>query len=128
MATDFAEFVALAQELIAENGRPVALVKMSAAAADPDKPWNGPGAPAEAARVDNVLACFVPPSGSGLGRDIATPEQLARCEQVALIAPGAEDYEPFGVIVDGGARWKVQWVSVLKPGPLTVLYAFGVKR
>lgn len=128
MATDFTEFVALAQELIADNGRPVSLVQMSAAAADPDKPWNGPGTPTELLRVDNVPACFVPPSGSGFGRDIATPEQLARCEQVVLIAPGAQDYSAIGVVVDDGVRWKVQWTTVLKPGPLTVLYAFGVKR
>lgn len=124
MATDF---VALAQRLIAAKGRSCSLVKMAAAAADPAKPWNGPGTPTEKERVD-VVACFVPPSGADLGRSFISEEQLKRCDQVALIAPGEQDYATFGVLADEAVRWKVEWVQVLKPGPLVLLYAFGVKR
>jgi hypothetical protein len=124
MATDF---VALAQRLIASRGRACTLVKLAATAANPAKPWNGPGVPTEQERVD-VVACFVPPSGTDLGRGFITEEQLKRCDQVALVAPGEQDYAAFGVLEDEAVRWKIEWVQVLKPGPLVLLYALGVKR
>lgn len=127
MATDYNEFVRLAQELIAENGRQVTLQKLDATAADISKPWKGPGAPAVA--LAKVLpAVFVPASGSGLGRDIVKEELLDRVEQVALVAPTDVSLEGFHAILDGGVRWNIDWAQALKPGPLVVLYVFGVKR
>lgn len=126
MAT-YADFIALAQRLIALRGRTCSLVKMSAAAADPTKPWNGPGAPTELARAD-VIGCFVPKSGTDLGQGFISKEQLKRCQEVVLVAPGEEDYTAFGVLLDDAVRWKVEWVQVLKPGPVPVLYALGVSR
>lgn len=127
MATDYTEFVSLAQELIEENGRSCALLQLSGAAADPSKPWNGPGTPTIAQRIDDVFMCFVPASGADLGKSIATPELLARCDQVALCA-ASTSYAGFHAVEDGGERWKIEWCQVLKPGPVEVLYAFGVKR
>lgn len=127
MATDYNEFVQLAQELIAENGRQVTLQKLDATAADTSKPWKGPSAPAVA--LAKVLpAVFVPASGSGLGRDIVKEELLDRVEQVALVAPTDVSLEGFHAILDGGVRWNIDWAQTLKPGPLVVLYVFGVKR
>lgn len=126
MATN-ADFIALATRLIAAKGRGVSLVRLSATAADPAKPWNGAGAPTEAARVD-VRACFVPPSGADFGRGFITEDQLKRCDQVALVAPGSADYAQFSAVEDDVMRWKIEWVQVLKPGEAVLLYALGVKR
>lgn len=127
MATDYTEFAQLAQELISENGRTVTLQKLDATAADASKPWKGAGAPT-VAQSKAVPAVFVPPSGSGLGRDIVKEELLDRVEQVALVAPTDVSLEDFHTILDDGVRWNIDWAQVLKPGPTVVLYVFGVKR
>lgn len=127
MATDYNEFVQLAQELIAENGRSVKLQKLDATSSDPSKPWKGPGAPTVAVEK-TLLAVFVPASGSGLGRDIVKEELLDRVEQVALVAPTDVSLEDFHAILDDGVRWRIDWAQALRPGPLVVLYVFGVKR
>lgn len=127
MATDYTEFVELAQELIAENGRQIKIQKLDATAADTSKPWKGPGTPT----VDtekSLPAVFVPASGSSLGRDIVKEELLDRVEQVALVAPTDVSLEDFHVILDDGVRWNIDWAQALKPGPMVVLYVFGVKR
>lgn len=127
MATDYTEFVQLAQELIAENGREVQIQKLDATAVDTSKPWKGPGAPTVAASR-TLPAVFVPASGSGLGRDIVKEELLDRVDQVALVAPTDIGLADFHVVLDEGVRWNIDWAQELKPGPTTVLYVFGVKR
>jgi hypothetical protein len=127
MATDYVEFVQLAQELIAENGRVVTFQKFAATAVDGNKPWKGAGTPT-IAQTKTIPAMFVPASGSGFGRDIVTEELLNRVEQVALIAPTDVSLEDFHVILDDGVRWNIDWAQVLKPGATIVLYVFGVKR
>ena len=127
MATDYTEFALLAQTLIAENGRAVKIQKLDSAAAYPDKPWKGAGVPTVTTERE-LPAVFVPASGSGLGRDIVNEELLSRVEQVALIAPTDINLSGFTVILDDGVRWSIDWVQELRPGPLTVLYVFGVKR
>lgn len=127
MATDYTEFVTLAQTLIAENGRLVKVQKLASAASDPAKPWKGPGAPTVTTERE-LPAVFVPASGSGLGRDIVKEELLDRVEQVALVAPTDIGLADFNIILDDGSRWNIDWAQELRPGPLTVLYVFGVKR
>ncbi|MFA7523111.1 MAG: hypothetical protein WCY71_09335 [Halothiobacillaceae bacterium] len=127
MATDYTEFVELAQELISENGRQIEIQKLDATAADTSKPWKGAGTPTVGAKK-TLSAVFVPASGSGLGRDIVKEELLDRVEQVALVAPTDVSLEDFHIIMDDGVRWNIDWAQALKPGPMVVLYVFGVKR
>ncbi len=125
---DHGKFAALATRLITKNGRLITMQRLSSTAADPNKPWNGPGAPTVASAVPNVPAVFVPPGG-GLGRDIVTEDLLQRVEQVALIAPLQEGLETMHRIIDtDGQAWKIDWVQVLKPADKTVLYVVGVTR
>lgn len=127
MITDYTEFVQLAQELIAENGRNVSLQKLDATATDASKPWKGPGVPT--VLVERALpAVFVLASGSGLGRNIVKDELLDRVEQVALVPPTDVSVEDFHVILDDGVRWNIDWAQALRPGQMVVLYVFGVKR
>lgn len=122
---DHTEFVQLAQELISEEGRAISLVRKSVTAVDRTKPWNGiVAAPPE--RIDNVPAVFLPASGLS-GTSVTTEEQLKRVEQVALIAPRAEDLSLMTHIIDG-QEFMVEWVQVLKPAAQVCLYVFGVKR
>lgn len=121
------EFRILAIELIEAEGRTITLRELSAAAGDPNKPWNGPGVPT-AVRTVAVHGVFVPAAGSSLGRNITTDELLKEVEQIALVEPSEEGLERMHQIVDGGTIWKVEWAQVLKPADVTLLYLFGVKR
>lgn len=127
MAIDYTELAALAQELILESGRTVKVQKLSSAAADATKPWLGAGA--QTVTTERSLpAVFVPASGGGLGRELVDEELLKRVQQVALIAPTDIDLESFNCIEDNGSKWRVEFVQVLRPANVTLLYVFGVMR
>jgi hypothetical protein len=124
---DFVKLAATVVRLIDKNGRTVTFQALVATAADASKPWEGPASPAVATTV-NAKGVFVPASGEELGRALVSEELLARVDEVALVAPNATDLEPFNVILDGGVRWRVEWVKTLKPADQVLLYVFGVCR
>ena len=126
---DFSAEVALAQELIAANGRSVSLVQLAKAAANPALPWRGPAnARTPALRTVTGKACFVPLGGSSLG--IEFPD-AAPGSQVCLY-PAAEDQgqplEDFDEIIDGAERWAIASVQVLQPAEQRILYYFLVQK
>lgn len=131
MALDYGDFVATAQELIADAGRTCTFKVMSATPVDPSKPWNGPSAPTAASTL-STYAAFVPASGSGLGKDVMEDMLLHRAEQVCLVAPAAADpafdFSACHLVDDGGVSWRVVNAHVLRPGATAVLYALGLAR
>jgi hypothetical protein len=124
---DFAAAVTLAQTLIDANGRDIVLSQLSGTPVDIDAPWEGAGTPTVAAS-SNAKACFLPATGSELGKLIGDASLLKRVEQVALLAGGGDNYESYHQITDDSMVWKIDWIRVLKPSTVTVLYAIGVKR
>jgi hypothetical protein len=126
---DHQEFLDLAREMIEEEGRLVTFQQLDKTPADPDYPWEGPGAPTVADSVQ-TYAVFVPDAGSGLGKLIEDNELFKSAEQVLLVAPPAtgETLGDFHIVVDDAVRWKIDVAKELKPGPLTVLYVMGVSR
>ena len=126
-ATDYTEFVTLAQEIIADNGRDVTIQLLSSTPANAATPWRGPATPTVQTQR-TVKAVFVPSQGTNLGIDVVSDELLRRVEEVCLIAPTDIELQGFTRIVDGGVNYTIDWVQVLKPGPLIVLYFFGIKR
>lgn len=128
MSLDHIEFVELAQEMIDEEGRTIVLQKLSGAAADPQKPWRGEGAPTVEAQKA-VKAVFLPlQSAVDLGLFVANDDLLKKASQVAIVAHTDTDLTGFNVIQDMGMAWGVEWCKALRPGELTILYAFGVKK
>lgn len=125
---DHSDFLALARELIAADGRLVTFSKLDGTASDPAKPWWGPGAPTLAASV-SAYAVFLP-DGAGFGKMIEDNELFKSSEQMLLVAPptSGEVLGDYHVVQDGGVRWKINIVKELKPADLTVLYAMGVSR
>ncbi len=123
---DYAELVATVRELIAGTGRTVTFGKLSAAAGDSAKPWKPTGAPTT---VDTP-ATFVPVSSAqDLGLMIKDDELSKRISQVCLVAPHeVQDLQTFNTITDGGTKWRIEWVSVLKPGDTALLLAMGVAQ
>ena len=97
MATDYNEFVQLAQELIAENGRSVKLQKLDATSSDPSKPWKGPGAPTVA--VEKTL-----PAGK-----ISLPclAQVYMDWRVETNEDGTQFILPAGDPISTNASWEI---------------------
>lgn len=124
-AIDYNELLTVARELIADAGRVVTFEYLVATAPDANKPWK-PVQPGSPVRVD-APAAFVPPSGFEFGRKAMDDKLFRRAEQVCLVAPDASnDLTGAQIIIDGTDRFRVEWFWELKPGPLSVLYAFGI--
>lgn len=72
---------------------------------------------------------FVPPAGSGFGKDLLSENNMKRVEQVCLIGQTPNNIEEYEAILDSdGQLWSTVFVQILKPGDEIVLYAFGVRR
>lgn len=125
---DYVKLAKTVIRLINENGRAIQVQKLSAVAADPDKPWEGPGVPTIAKSLD-VIGVFVPPSGSDFGIKFVSSELLSRVSEVLLLGPHpTEDLTSINQIVDEGLTFGVSWVVMLKPAGVVMLYAVGVSR
>lgn len=120
----YPKLLATAKRLIDNTGRLVTFQALSARAVDGERPWLGSDDEIELATI--VKATFVPATGGGFGQMIVDAELLKRSDFVALTSSDA-DLTNTSVIIDtNGDRYKVDWAQVLKPGDITVLYAFGV--
>lgn len=126
---DYASLVEVAQALIIDTGRLVTFEKLLAAAQDPDKPWRGTGTdgPVVDESVD-VFATFVPAQGGDMGSLVTDKELLKSVDQVCIVAGNEDQLEKYTTILDGSARYKVEWCQVLKPGDTVLLYVCGVCR
>jgi hypothetical protein len=136
MPVNYTNAALLAGRLLEENGRPLTLVKLGQTPDDSDKPWRGttdarnvPEAQIEAYGV------FAPASGGGLGFVAEDSEMVRLSEQIVLVAATALSgykVEDFNEIIDPedsiNTRWRITKVEMLKPGPVRILYAIGVKR
>lgn len=130
MAYDYTDDVAFAQEMIAEFGRAVVMVRASATPGDATKPLHGPSA--APTRVTDVMAAFVELSSvQRLGAATTTgPGFWKEATKVMLIAPdGTNDFTTFTAVEDDdGNEWKITMADAFKPGDTVLLYFVGVKR
>lgn len=131
MALDYARFAETARRLILSAGREVTFDILDATAGDSNKPWKGPSSPPQVDATVDAPAAFVPPEGSGLGKDITDDMLLHRAEQVCLVAPteaGFDFHKVHRVTDDDGTNWRVVNAHVLRPGSVAVLFALGLAR
>lgn len=133
-AIDYAEIAAIATELISDAGREVTLYKLSATAADPLKPWRGPGTqtrtdPVTAKAVFVVPNTSIPTESRGLGFDWISDDLLRRARHVCIIAakdlPILDDYK---IAVDFAKDWTIIWGQCLQPGGTRLIYVFGLAQ
>ena len=123
---DFVALTATAQRLIEENGRQVVLVGLTAAPANPDRPWDV-GEPVEATR--DVVAVFVDPRSSGLGLNYAAESINKKPGQVMLVSAGQQvDLSQYDQVRDGSATWRIDSIDVLRPSDVTVLAYLRVSQ
>lgn len=128
-ASEAAETIEFVKEIIAEEGRPVTLVKFNTAPTDPTKPHLvGRGDPFNAPLATQVVnACFVPISSlQELGMSASKRELYTQAAVVGLMEPTNEiDYAEFNGLIDGTARYILASVDRLKPGAFTFLWSFA---
>ena len=126
MAYDYSEDVADVIEAVNEYGRAVQFAK-SDETVDEANPLAAPAALVWSAPV---MCVFVAPGGvSNLGASAAIVQLVKDCEQVAIIAPGAIDYETMTHVKDfDNSVWSLARVAKLMPGSVPVLYYLGVNR
>jgi len=127
---DYSGSVALAIEMLTENGKLIELQILGAESDDPSKPWKGVAFENVVMAYPDTPAIFVPIIGKDLGIIITDLELLKRSKQVAIVAPVAEGLEDkITRIKDSdGTIWKVIWSQCLRPAEETVLYYFGLAR
>jgi hypothetical protein len=136
MPVNYTNAAATASRLIEENGRAITLVKLNQTPTDVDKPWRGT---TDARNVPELslaaFGVFVSPSGGGLGFIAEDSEMVRLSEQIVLVAAASLSgykVEDFNEIIDPedniNTRWRITKVEMLKPGPVRILYAIGVKR
>lgn len=137
---DYTKLAATAKRLIEANGRTVTLSKLNRDPADAAKPWRGPTTPPdedEGGLSFDVLAAFVPASGSGMGKMLFDSEEslAKRADQVALVATNsvtaagftAADLEECDVVTDGSTVWKIVQIAHLQPSITSLIFALAVK-
>lgn len=133
MAGPHDEFADLAVELIAENGRPMTVRKLSRTPADASKPWRGPSA-------DPGLGYEFEVEAIGVVVDWTEEEyeedQTRRGSKHLLIAakPWAEavptpiDLMTADSLLDDGGVYSLSKGNLLKPGTTAIMYDFQVRQ
>lgn len=132
MAYDYTDDMAFGLEMVTEYGRLVTIQKL-AESTSPTNPWEGPGGGSQPIAASHDLPMvFVPPSSaSQLGLRTIDEALLKRTQQIIIVAPGPNfltflgDYNQ---VEDDGVLWNILWSETLRPGPVNVLYYFGVRR
>lgn len=120
------KFLNLATKLIKKHGRSMTFVKIVSGNTDPDKPWKGSGA--TDVTLATTIGAMVPFRGNDFGSLWQDFDLSKISDEVVLVAgvPGVDLLEAHKLL-DGPER-KIEWVQHLKPGDLTIMYAFGVNR
>lgn len=137
---DDLDFLALAHELINENGRTVTVGKMLDVKPDAARPWKGAGTGVAPGLNPSytVKGVFLPDmtlgliGGSGFGRMDKIEELIKESERVVLVAhPDGVTIANFtscNVVVDTDGRFRIHARKVLMPGDTPIFYALGLIR
>jgi hypothetical protein len=117
------KFAALAERLIAKNGRDVVLYKLSRTAATPAKPWEGAGTGFEdSATVKAVITDY--------NEDEIDGEIIRQGDKKLLVAAKpspTQDLLKFDKLDDAGSIYSVVRGNLLKPGVTSILYKFQIR-
>lgn len=122
------EFLELAEELIAEDGRSITFIRLSKlAGAFPGEPAGDPRSPPAATLV--AIAVFVEPDSlQRLGHTTKVDELLQRSDNICLVA-GTNPLEGYNEIIDdNGSYYQITGMEKLRPGTRNLLYFVGLKR
>lgn len=132
---DYNKLAITTKRLVYKNGRDLLLYKLKNTAVDLAKSWRGAGTPVDIdeLKTKGVFAIgntSIPTESRGLAFDWVDSELLRISRHVVIIAardlPILEDYK---IIKDSdGSRWDIIWGQCLQPGPIRLMYCFGLKQ
>ena len=137
MAINYASAAAMAERMIAANGRTISFLASGTTPADPLKPWRGPAAPHTEDGATEVLGhgVFVGLTLQELGfTEVDVDGQLhKRGAKYCLVAPSGlvpagTDITQFDAIKDGNDVWRIDKVHTLQPGDTALLHAIEVTQ
>lgn len=130
---DYVKKAITAKRLIDDKGRDIILYKLSGdPAIDPLKPWRGKGVRTKIEQVTTkavfaVPNTSIPTESRGLGLDWIDQELLKRARRVCIVpASGNPALDDYHLVDDGGKEFVLIWGQCLKPGPVALIYVFGL--
>ncbi len=121
-----AAFAALAESMIAQNGRQITVTKSGSAPVVGGKPWQGvsnaagSGSPGATSTVYGVFTEYAERQIDGT--------IIRRGDKKCLVAGTAAGLETYDAIKDGAATWQIVKTTTLEPGPTRLLYEFQVRQ
>lgn len=89
------------------------------------KPWLN-NSEQEILTTQSVL--YVPHTGENLGSSFVSEENIKRTKAHILTYHNSVDISSVGFVEFNGEKLFVDWVQILKPANVILLYAFGVKK
>jgi hypothetical protein len=132
MALNYANFRALADRLIGENGRDLTIVRRDQAnLTDPAKPWRGS---TEADTITTVVkGVFIEYEKEDFDGSLVKRGD----KRVLIAASDVEDetsgtlsvkVEDYDHVLDGGTRWRILSAELIEPGNLRIMYDVQVRQ
>lgn len=131
MAVDYANFRAIAERLITENGRALTVVRKDQGnPVDPGKPWRASTGAADITLViTGVFTDFEQDDFDGTVVRRGDKRVLAAASEVETVAGASfDELEDFDYILDAGDRWDIVKVDVIQPGADRILYDIQVRK
>lgn len=128
---DFVRLAATADRLTRANGRAFTMIRQSKTDADSNKPW---GAVTGAETTLDLNGVFVPPNTvrqfglTALGQGTQIVDLVNKSEQIIITYPGENDLRQYQEVLDGGVRWGIVGLQVLRPATTYMLAFIGVRR
>jgi hypothetical protein len=132
--TDYVKLAATSQRLIAKTGRIITFAKIANNVGNVLKPWEGSGAHTLTDQVSThgvftIGNTSIPTESRGLAFDWVDQELLRVTRHVVIVAakdiPSLIEHK---VMLDGGTTWSIIWGQLLQPGPIPLIYVFGLKE
>ncbi len=131
-AFDYAEFQALAKELIEETGRTVTLRRHNRTPVDASKPWRGSNPRETPADTATVVALFTDTISSRyLSSTVQREGNEEGVQELMLVAtssaPG-KTLEDFDECLDGTELLHIKALNILRPGDEQIFVAFKIVK
>jgi hypothetical protein len=124
----YEELKQVANELIFEAGRTVSFIQLDSTPDDTATPWEN-STPRTGQTSVSLKGVFVEPESSiQLGESYVSKDLVKRSTKILIVEPGDNDLSTFDEINDGGVKWKIEGVEILKPGTVTIVGFVGVSR
>lgn len=123
---DYVKQAATAKRLIEANGRTVTLVRKNRTPADAAKPWRAPASPVDSTVASPIGVIYPMEEKDENGTVFRTGKSQLLLAHDSL-SP-TQNLDDIDHVLDGTTKYKVLEANVIKPGTVTVVYEFILKR